>query len=171
MSSKSTKTASKSTKTASKSTKTKKYNKEEAIEAKVDAILCQDPDKDNKKVMADVRITFTKPGSKSTMSVYLREAHKKWTGSHTSKFLQSMEGTDLLVNNFDTELGRKALGNALLTGHGRQALRDFFLCTKDGYEVLMEALRLEDGRKIIRETLKDRRRQGQGHPEHGEKQS
>jgi hypothetical protein len=134
MSSKSTKTISKSAKTASKSTKTKKYLKEEPIEAKVDAVLCQDPDKDNKKVMADIRITVTKPSSSSTTSVYLREGHETWTGSHTSR---SEEGTDLLVNNFDTELGRKALGNALLTGHGRHALRDFFLCTTDGYEVLM----------------------------------
>jgi hypothetical protein len=150
MSSKSTKTASKSTKTASKSAKTEKYHKEEPIEAKVDAVLCQDPDKDNKKVMAD--ITFTRPGSSSTTSVYLWEAHKKWTCSHTSKFLQSEEGTDLLVTNFDTELGRKALCNALLTEHGALALRDFFLCTTQGYEVLMEALKSEDGRKLLRET-------------------
>jgi hypothetical protein len=70
-------------------------------------------------------------------------------------FLQSPEGTELLVNNFDTERGRKALGNALLTDHGCHALRDFFLCTTDGYEVLMGALKSEEGRKLIRETLQE----------------
>jgi hypothetical protein len=117
--------------------------------------LCEDPDKCKKKVLADVRITFTRPGSSSTTSVYLREAHEKWTGSHTSKFLQSKEGTDLLVTNFDTVLGCKALCNALLTEHGNQELHDFFLCTTQGYEVLMEALKSEDGRKLVRETLKE----------------
>jgi hypothetical protein len=148
--------SSKPTKTASdKSAKTEKYNKEEQIEARVDAVLCQDPDKDNKKVMADVRITSTRPGSSSTTSVYLREAHAKWRSSHTSMFLQSPEGTELLVNNFDTERGRKAISNALLTPHGCHALRDFFLCTTDGYEVLMGALKSEEGRKLIRETLEE----------------
>jgi hypothetical protein len=141
---------------SSKSAKTEKYLKEEPIEAKVDAVLCEDPTKGTKKkVLADVRITFTRPGLSSTTSVYLREAHKKWTGSHASKFLQSEEGTDLLVTNFDTELGRKALGNALLTEHGTFAIRDFFLCTTQGFEVLMEALKSEDCRKIIRKTLEE----------------
>jgi hypothetical protein len=153
MSTKSTKAA---TDKSAKPAKAEKYLKEEPLDAKVDAVLCEDPTKGTKKkVLAHVRITFTRPGLSSTTSVYLREAHEKWTGSHTLKFLQSQEGTDLLVNNFDTKARRKALGNALLMEHGTFALSNFFLCTTQGFEVLMEALKSEDGRKIIRETLKD----------------
>jgi hypothetical protein len=42
-----------------------------------------------------------------------------------------------------------------LTDHGAFALRDFFLCTKQGFEVLKEAINSKDRRKIIHQTLQD----------------